>query len=178
MLTSNEDPSIAENSGVLYVIPTGGGLPTPALKNLVLKQVTEVYPCTLTFQVSVQDPVYRAIDVDARIFLRQGGTPGVVRDRVRASLASMFRISADDGSPNPLVDFGFNVRDANGSPAGEVAWSDVFNAIRDTDGVRKMGDGPLDLKLNGLPADVKIALKEFPVLRAVRLTNGDTGALL
>jgi hypothetical protein len=178
MLTSNEDTSIAENSGVLYVIPTGGGLPTPALKNLVLKQVTEVYPCTLTFQVSVQDPVYRAIDVDARIFLRQGATPGVVRDRVRASLASMFRISADDGSPNPLVDFGFNVRDANGSPAGEVAWSDVFNAIRDTDGVRKMGDGPLDLKLNGLPADVKVALKEFPVLRAVRLTNGDTGALL
>mgnify|MGYP003486258544 CR=1 FL=1 len=31
MLTSNEDPTIPENSGVLYVIPQGGGLPTPAL---------------------------------------------------------------------------------------------------------------------------------------------------
>ena len=36
MLTSNEDASIDENAGVLYVIPQGGGLPTPALKNLVL----------------------------------------------------------------------------------------------------------------------------------------------
>ncbi|MDF1524590.1 MAG: hypothetical protein P1P87_17445, partial [Trueperaceae bacterium] len=44
MLTSNEDLSIDENAGVLYVIPQGGGVPTPALKNLVLQQVTEVYP--------------------------------------------------------------------------------------------------------------------------------------
>jgi hypothetical protein len=178
MLTSNEDPTIEENSGVLYVIPTGGGLPTPALKNLVLKQVTEVYPCTLTFQVRVQDPVYRSLDVAARVFLRQGAAPGVVRDRVRANLAAMFRVSALDGTPNPLVDFGFNVRDGEGNPAGEIAWSDVFDVIRDTDGVRKMGDGPFDLRLNGLPADVKIARKEFPILRTVTLTNGDTGALL
>ena len=57
MLTSNEDPTIAENTGILYVIPQSqapGAIPTPALKNLVLQQVTEVYPCTLTFQVSVQ----------------------------------------------------------------------------------------------------------------------------
>jgi hypothetical protein len=178
MLTSNEDSSIEENSGVLYVIPTGGGLPTPALKNLVFRQVTEVYPCTLTFQVRVQDPVYRSLDVDARIFLRQGATPGVVRDRVRANLAEMFRLSAPDGSPNPLVDFGFNVRDGEGNPAGEIAWSDVFNVIRDTEGVRKMGDGPFDLKLNGLAGDVKIAKKEFPLLRRVTLSNGDTGELL
>src|SRR5215510_11107762 len=46
MLTSNEDPSIEENSGILYVIPQGGGMPTPALKNAVLQQVTEVYPST------------------------------------------------------------------------------------------------------------------------------------
>jgi hypothetical protein len=101
-----------------------------------------------------------------------------VRDRVRAGLAAMFRVTAPDGAPNPLVDFGFNVRDGEGNPAGEIAWSDVFNVIRDTDGVRKMGDGPFDLQLNGLPADVKIAKKEFPLLRTVTLTNGDTGALL
>jgi hypothetical protein len=75
MLTSNEDPTIAENTGILYVIPQSqapGAMPTPALKNLVLQQVTEVYPCTLTFQVSVQDPVYKTVDVAARIFLFGG----------------------------------------------------------------------------------------------------------
>jgi hypothetical protein len=56
MLTSNEDASIEENAGILFVIPEGGGLPTPALKNAVLHQVTEVYPHTLTFQVSRPEP--------------------------------------------------------------------------------------------------------------------------
>ena len=99
MLTSNEDPSISENSGILYVIPvstTPGALPTPALKNLVLQQVTEVYPRTLTFQVSVQDPVYRVIDIvagpdetgvpiDSTIVLElvDTGTDGVDRSSVR-----------------------------------------------------------------------------------------------
>ncbi|HEU4407248.1 MAG TPA: baseplate J/gp47 family protein [Polyangiaceae bacterium] len=178
MLTSNEDPTVAENSGVLYVVPQGGGPPTPALKNLVLKQVTVVYPCTLTFQVSVQDPVYKVVDVAARLSLRPGETPGVVRDRVRKRLADFFRVSEPDGTPNPRVDFGFNVKDAEGHPAGELAWSDVFDVVRDTPGVRKVGGGVGDLRLNGLPADVKLAPREFPVLGDVALTDGDTGALL
>ena len=181
MLTSNEDPTIAENTGILYVIPqstTGAAVPTPALKNLVLRQVTEVYPCTLTFQVSVQDPVYRVVDVAARVFLRQGFAGSDVRDRVRANLASYFRVSEQDGTPNPLVDFGFNIKDAEGNAVGEIAWSDLFNVIRDTLGVRKMGDARHDLTLNGLPADVKLNVREFPVLGTVTLRNGDTGELL
>jgi len=181
MLTSNEDPSIGENAGILYVIPTSdrpGALPTPALKNLVKKQVTEVYPCTLTFQVSVQDPVYRVIDIVARVFLRQGYGPGDVRDRIRKSLSAYFRVTEPDGTPNPLVDFGFNVKDAEGNPVGEIAWSDVFNVIRDTPGLRKMGDSRLDLTLNGLPTDVVLNLREFPVLGSVTLRNGETGELL
>jgi hypothetical protein len=178
MLTSNEDTTIPENSGVLYVVPIGGAAPTPALKNLVRKQVTETYPCTLTFQVAVQDPIYRPIDVEARVFLRPGVAPAVVRKRVRANLTSMFRITNPDGTPNALVDFGFNVRNADGDPEGELAWSDIFDVVRDTDGVRKLGDGPYDLKLNGLPTDVKLGLKDFPMLRNVVLVDGDHGGLL
>lgn len=178
MLTSNEDPSIEENSGILYVIPQGGGMPTPALKNAVLRQVTEVYPSTLTFQVSVQNPIYKRVDVEARVYLRQGRAPTTVRDRIRANLATMFRVSNADGTPNPNIDFGFNVKDADGNPTGEVAWSDVFNAIRDTDGVRKVGDLHGDLKLNGLPADVALAIHEFPILGNVTVISGDTGAIL
>jgi hypothetical protein len=178
MLTSNEDRSIAENSGILYVIPTAGGLPTPALRNAVLRMVTETYPCTLTFQASVQNPVYRPIDVEARVFLRAGHAPGVVRDRIRSNLQAMFRVTNPDGTPNAGVDFGFNVRDAEGKPTGEVAWSDVFDVVRDTDGVRKLGDGPFDLKLNGLPADVKLHVREFPALRQIVLVDGATGGLL
>jgi hypothetical protein len=88
-----------------------------------------------------------------------------VRDAIRANLALVFPVTEPDGTPNPNVDFGFNIKDVEGNPVGEVAWSDVFNVIRDTPGVRKMGDARLDLTLNGLPADVKLNVREFPVLR-------------
>jgi len=178
MLTSNEDTSIDENAGILYVIPEGGGLPTVALRNLVLAQVTDVYPHTLTFQVAVQSPVYRNVDIEARIYLRQGHAKATVRDRVKANLQAMFRVSEPDGTPNPLVDFGFNIKDADGNPVGEIAWSDVFNVIRDTTGVRKVGDRHGDLKLNNLPADVRLGIKEFPLLGNVTLIDGDTGSYL
>ncbi len=140
--------------------------------------MTVVYPSTLTFQVAVQNPVYRTVHVEARIYLKQGVAKPTVRDRVKANLAAMFRVSEPDGTPNPLVDFGFNIKDADGNPVGEIAWSDVFNVIRDTDGVRKIGDRQGDLKLNSLPADIRLGIKEFPVLGTVTLIDGDTGGLL
>src|SRR5690606_15053300 len=42
MRTSNEDRTISENSGSLCVIPHGGGMPSQALKDQVLHQVTVV----------------------------------------------------------------------------------------------------------------------------------------
>jgi hypothetical protein len=178
MLTSNEDSTIAENSGILFVIPQGGGVPTPALKNRVLQEVTEVFPSTLTFQVAVQNPVYKRVDVAARVYLREGHAPALVRDRIKQNLVAMFRISEPDGTPNPLIDFGFNIRDASGRAAGEVALSDVYNVIRDTNGVRKVGDLRNDLTLNGQPTDVRLAIKEFPILGSVVVTSGDSGEVL
>jgi len=181
MLTSNEDPTIAENSGILYVLPraaTSAPVPTPALKNLVLRQVTEVYPCTLTFQVSVLDPVYRRLDIKAFVFLRPGVSGTTVRARILQNLSAYFRVSEPDGTPNTRVDFGFNLKNADGFPVGEIAWSDVFNVIRDTEGVAKIGDAPGDLTLNGLPADVRLRVQEFPTLGTVTLVNGDTGGAL
>ena len=75
-------------------------MPTPALKNLVLQQVTEVYPCTLTFQVSVQDPVYKLVDVaGTRIRARAHPTTRLAREqRVWAEFpADRCVVIADDG---------------------------------------------------------------------------------
>lgn len=182
MLTSNEDRSIEENAGILFVVPAGGGLPTPALKSQVLRQVTEAYPHTLTFQPTVQDPVYRRIDVAARVFMREGyrgGSSGsAVRDAIRQRLRDHFRITLPDGTPNPAIDFGFNLRNAEGIPVGELALSDLFDVVRDTPGVRKIGDRPEDFTLNGRHADVRLAIKEFPVLGNVVVVDGDSGRIL
>jgi predicted phage baseplate assembly protein len=175
MLTSNEDGGIAENTGVLFVVPRGGGAPSQALKDAVLDQVTVVYPSTLTFQVSVQDPVYLRVDVAATVFLRQGANAATVRAGILKALSDFFAVSLADGTPNPNIDFGWNVKDAEGNPAGEIAFSDVFDAVRDVTGVRKIGDRPEDFLLNGAHEDVPISTRQFPTLGAVALTNGDAG---
>ena len=175
LLTKNEDPSIAENSGILFVIPQGGGLPTQALKDAVFNQVTVVFPCTLTFSVFVQDPLYKTIAIFAVVFLKQGQTPATVKAAIIANLTAFFAVSNADGTPNTNVDFGANIKANDGTLVGEVAVSDVENAIRDTAGVRKVGPGPSDLTLNGLRDDVELLLREFPKLGTVTLINGDTG---
>ncbi len=175
MLTSNEDSGVAENTGTLYVIPRGGGLPSQALKDAVRHQVTVVYPSTLTFQVSVQDPVYLRVDLEAKVHLRQGANAATVKASIFQALAAFFAVSREDGTPNTNVDFGWNLKDAEGNPAGEVALSDVFNAVRDVSGVRKIGDGPDDFLLNGAREDLPIGVREFPALGTVTLINGDTG---
>jgi hypothetical protein len=89
----------------------------------------------------------------------------------------MFRVSEPDGTPNPLVDFGFNIKDADGNPVGEIAWS-TSSTSSATRGRAQDRRPPGDLKLNGLPADVKLGIKEFPLLGNVTLVDGDTGELL
>ncbi|HYM97441.1 MAG TPA: baseplate J/gp47 family protein [Candidatus Sulfotelmatobacter sp.] len=175
MLTSNEDAGIAENTGILFVIPRGGGAPSQVLKDAVKQQVTVVYPCTLTFQVSVQDPSYLVVDVQTTVYLRQGANVAAVRAAIMKALGDFFAVSLADGTPNPTVEFGFNVKDAIGNPAGEIAVSDVFDVVHDVPGVRKIGDGPDDFLLNGARQDLPLGTREFPALGQVTLINGDTG---
>lgn len=185
MLTSNEDPSIEENSGVLYVVPEGGGIPTPALLDAVTRQMSDVYPSTLTFELRVQEPVYRIVNVVARLSLRRGADPTSAAIAVRGRLAEMFAITLDDGTPNPAIDFGYYARRSLREPVGVtthddfdgvLAWSDVLDVVDRSDGVRKIASW--DLLLNGVAEDVRLHPEELPVLGAVILYDASNGALL
>lgn len=178
MLTSNELASIPENTGILYVVPEGGGTPSPSLKAAVLTQVTETYPCTLTFSPSVEDAQYLTVNVQATVFLRAGQVPSIVAARIRANLVEFFQITNADGTKNENVDFGANYLNADGALVPEIAFSDVYNVIRDTTGVRKIGDTPGSLLLNDEPSDLAIEVFQFPILGTVTLVNGDTGGPL
>ena len=175
MLTSNEDVEIDENAGKLFIIPVGGGVPSQALKDAVLNQVTIVFPKTLTFTVDVVDPVFLTVNVSARVFKSAGFTQATVRANIQAALDTFFALDNPDLSENEDIDFGFNFKDVDGNPAGEIAWSDIFNVVRDAAGVRKVGDQNNDLALNALDDDLVIQNKQFPVLGALTLTDGDTG---
>ncbi len=173
MVTSNEDAAIEENSGILFLVPQGGGLPSAALKQQVLDQVTVVYPCTLTFDIAVQDPVYRSIDIRAEVALRQGANSVAVAAAIRKALAGLFAVSLPDGTPNPQVDFGFNLKKASGDVAAEIPFSELFDAVAEVPGVRKVHEQSF------LPADdVKLDVREFPVLGKVSLFDLDSGRAL
>lgn len=178
MLTSNEREEIDENAGTLYVIPTGGGTPTQTLLDAVETMVTETYPNTITFLLTVANPEYLTVDVQATVYLEEGTVPATVAAAIQSNLETFFDIELADGSPNPDIDFGFNYKDVDGEPTNEIAWSDVFNVVRDTTGVRKIGDSLGAFLLNGERSDVTIAVQEFPVLGTVTLLDGDTGAAL
>lgn len=179
MLTSDQDGAIAENSGALFVIPTGGGLPTLALKEAVLEMVTVTYPCTLTFDVTVFDPVYLTVNIYCVVYLRQGVAAATAKAAILANLATAFSITDDENDASlDGIDFGFNLRDADGNQDGTIAWSDVFNVIRDSTGVRKIDAGASGLLLNGIKADLPIEARQFPILGTVTLINGDTAAPL
>ncbi|OHD18820.1 MAG: hypothetical protein A2Y38_16455 [Spirochaetes bacterium GWB1_59_5] len=173
MLTSDEDSSIPENTGILYIVPQGGGAPSVLLKSQVLTQVTVTFPGPLTFKVSIADPILKVIDVQATIAIRQGAVPSVVAQRVRDALTAFFSPTLVDGTVNRQIDFGANILDVDGNVVSEIAFSDVQNVVRDTVGVRKISPG--EFFLNLLEEDVLLAPKEFPSLGTVVLIDADTG---
>lgn len=178
MLTSDEDSAIAENTGYLFIIPTGGGLPTAALKDSVLKQCTVTFPNTLTFKLNVSDPLYLAIDVYAVVYLRKGAVAATVDTAIRNALVQYFQPLNDDGTENENVGFGYFFTEESSDTEGKLPISDIRNVIRDTAGVRKLGDGATDVTLNDEHEDVVLQLREFPQLGTVTLINGLTGSPL
>jgi hypothetical protein len=61
---------------------------------------------------------------------------------------------------------------------GAIAWSDVFNVIRDIPGVRKIDDGLGNLSMNGESDDLVIPPERFPLLNSVVVIDAATGAAL
>ncbi len=173
-LTSDQDDSVPENTGILFLIPQGGGTASSELKALVLHQVTEVYPCPTTFTVLVQDVPYKTINVTVLLYRRQGYTQASVKTAVTAAVTAFFALKNEDGTTNTRVDFGAKLLNVDGAVSPSVAWSDVFNEIRDAEGVRKL-DANAGLLLNGLREDVTLTPREFPVLGNLIVIDADTG---
>lgn len=179
MVTSDQLPGLPENRGRLYIVPVGGGLPSAALKAQVLAAVTVDKPKTITFQVSVRDPQYLTVDITCTVFFTTEADPQNVANLIRTRLADFFRIQNTDGTKNTQIGFGLDyVTDTITTTPPEIPLSDVQNVVRDTTGVRKLGDRAVDFTLNEVHADLLIGAIEFPQLGNVVIMNGATGQLV
>lgn len=178
MLTSNEETAIQENNGFLFIIPTGGGQPTQDLKDQVLEMVTVTYPNTLTFNLTVSGASFKTVDVYARIRLATGQNATTVKSRIETNLQNFFAIEDSDGIANEAMGFGYDFKEDESDNVGQLPLSDVFNVVRDTEGVRKIIASVSSFTLNGEYSDVELLLREFPQLGTVTLINDETGAAL
>jgi hypothetical protein len=171
MLTSNEDPGLQENEGHLLVVPEGGGVPSAVLKAAVLAKVTTEKPGPITFLTTVMDPQYLAVNLSVKVYRQPGQVVATLGETLRANLAELFSITRKDGTKNMAVNFGGGYVTASGGTDSSLPFSDVFNCVRDSEGVRKLGT----MYLNGVSGDVVLRPREFPTLGSVTLVDGDTG---
>jgi hypothetical protein len=191
-LNSEADGSIPEGGIRVYLIPTDGGQPSAQLVEAVetimgaeapVDPEAEWYPHTMDQTLEVSPvTVYKTVSVRAVVWLRPVPAGSnltahrvAARAEIETALEDLLAPLLPDGSPNPYVDFGYNYRDVENQPAGEVALSDVFNALRDASRVRKVGAGMDDFTVNGEHEDVAILNHEFPTFGTVTLIDGDTG---
>lgn len=203
-LTAEEDPGVGENSGILWIIPVGGGTASQDLLDEVrgkFEQVTgqpePTTPHLNTFRLTVLTAAYQTIDHTIRGFPSEGHTSQDMKTAIDNALEKFYGeqiaasdlleiapaaamkigVTSEDGDSlieNPLVNFGFYFKDASGGSTDQLAWSDVFNVVRDLDEVRKL-DADDGLLLNGLRADVDLDTFRFPVVGTVTVIDGDTG---
>lgn len=173
MLTSNEEPSVSENRGKLFIIPKTGGTASQSILDDVYEMVTVTYPNTTTFQVDVLPTDYKTVNVYVVVYLKNANQKTLAKTAINEALEDYFEPMLSDGTINENVDFGYNYKDQDGNPAGEVAWSDIFNVIRDVSYIRKIeSDG---LLLNNVADDVLINNWQFPALGTVTIINGYDG---
>lgn len=187
MATRNEDPAVAENTGRIQIVAAGARLasgrtapaaPSATMLASVRTEVTVTRPQTLTFTVIVEAAAFADANITTRIYLNRGAVAATVAPAIRAALADMFAVLLADGTANPDIDFGANLVDAAGTVVAEIPWSTIFNAIRDTAGVRKVDEGTSGLLVNGLRGSLVVTARQFPRLGTVGIVNADDGAVL
>jgi hypothetical protein len=100
-----------------------------------------------------------------------------VSTNIRNALADFFAVSLDDKTPNTAIDFGSQLLGSDGLPDYTIAWSDVFNAINDTEGVRKIPAQIGSLTINGIQADLVLLSREFPVIGSITILDLDQNGI-
>lgn len=207
-LTREEEPTVPVNTKILYVVPTAGGAPSEQLRTAVKAQFLQQsgypappYRAAQNETLRVQVPLYTTITPRVRAYFRAGVTPAAGAAAIRSALTDFFApritaarlvqlapdvakargITASMGGAlvtNPLVDFGYNLQDADGEPFPGYAFSDIYNLIRDVPQVARIAGDSEGLLLNGAAQDVAIAAWGFPVLGTVTVVDAKTLASL
>ncbi len=190
MLTSNQDTSIPEDEGHLYVVAYGSpytnsgyyppAAPTAAQLAAIAANiaVTGPYPQVMGVDISVLTAIFTDITVKVRIYKESGYTATQVSANINESLQKFFAVADDNRGTNMLIDFGYKLLSSTGAPDYKIAWSDVLNVINDTSGVREIAFTIDNLLLNEVRQSVILSASTFPRLSTVTIYDMDNSGVI
>lgn len=197
-LTSDDTVLIREGEGVGWVLAKGNELedgsfevavPSDALLRLVEAYWRETKPKPTGFYaraVGSNGGSILPVDVVVNVHLSKSadktvplpGQPTNIGLKIYNALRQYFAVVSADGSlaNNEGIDWGYNIKNSDGSPVSELSWSTIFNLIGSIEGVRKINCD--DLTLNGEGSDVSLKLWEFPILGNVLIIDSSDNSQL
>lgn len=188
-VTRNELESIEENRGKLYVVPSGLGTAPQSLLDQVAARFAPggETPSHVTHRVDVYSAIYLPVAGLARVTLARWAVMNVaskaaVVAAARAAWAAWFApeitLATGEVVTNMALDFGYYFQRSDGTPTGSIAWSDLFNVVRDVDGITRIDPGTSGFALNGERKDVAISPVAWPIDGGLTLIDADTGQVL
>lgn len=184
VITADQNPAVPENTGNLYVAALGtayeSGYVPPAEPSFTLlaavqTMIESTRPNTITFETNYLPVSFEDIDHVVTVYFDQGYSPSTVAAAMLVSLQNFYSMVDADGEQLDSSQFGYEYKDVDGDSTGELPWSDVFDVLRDTEGVRKI-EAAGGLYLNGLSAGVQLGNIKMPRLQSLIVIDGDTGS--
>ncbi len=164
LFTSDNDATIAENSGFLYIVPKGGGIPTLTLRDAVYTYLTQVKPVGVGFILNVVAPSYTPISFVMKVFMKDNSFKTVALAALQLAFDYFFSETVlgtgdDAGSPNPLMDFERKFFNSELVAIGQDAHIKIRNVILSTD----------------VQSTYTLTPEQFPVKGVLQFQDGDTG---
>lgn len=192
LLTSNHDTSIEEDRARLYLVAygtpysdaEGGGYYPPAEPTTdqiaaveALLEENGAYEALMGGVITVLAATFFDITVSVKIRKASNFSATAVKDSISKELKKFFAVADEKRALREKIDFGYRLLDNDGDPDYLLAWSDIFNAIRDAEGVREITYDSSNLLLNAMHQSVTLQPREFPRLTTIAVYDMDNGGV-
>ena len=189
LMTSNHDAGIQEDEAYLYLVAYGsaysasGYYPPSAPTQAQIDEVEALFTSTGAFPqlmgvvITVHAAVLYTVNIKVKIYKKANYTADQVKDNIVNSLQKFFAVADADRAQLSNVDFGYKLLGSDGTPDYKVAWSWVFNAINDAEGVREVSFDDQNLLIAGAKASLILQPKEFPILGSIQVYDMDQGGI-
>jgi hypothetical protein len=190
MITSNQDTSVPEDAGYLYLVAYGSpytdsgyyppATPTAAQMSGVralIDAATGGYPQLMGVATTVYAASFTDITVAVKIYKESGYSAAQVKANITTALQKFFAVADDQRRANTSVDFGYKLLDADGEPDYKISWSHVMKAINNAEGVREVSHVTDNLLLNLARQSVILGPSRWPRLSSITVYDmDDSGA--